>query len=62
MPAPITIPNPCVRNCCLDRDDVCMGCHRTLKEILDWHGYTDEEKRALIEALEQRKKNRSTEA
>ncbi len=28
--------NPCVRNCCLDDQDVCLGCGRSLKEITGW--------------------------
>ncbi|MFK7913043.1 MAG: DUF1289 domain-containing protein [Pseudomonadales bacterium] len=27
--------SPCVRNCCLN-DDVCMGCHRHIDEIMAW--------------------------
>ncbi len=27
----------CVRNCCLDEKKVCMGCGRSLPEILEWH-------------------------
>ena len=30
-------PSPCVRNCCLDDADVCLGCGRKLDEILEWH-------------------------
>lgn len=29
--------DPCVRNCCLDHADVCLGCGRKLSEILEWH-------------------------
>ncbi|WP_101758368.1 DUF1289 domain-containing protein [Oceanicoccus sp. KOV_DT_Chl] len=29
--------NPCVRNCCLDDGNICMGCGRSLPEILEWH-------------------------
>lgn len=29
--------NPCVRNCCLDDDNICLGCGRSLPEILEWH-------------------------
>ena len=29
--------NPCVRNCCLDDKNICMGCGRSLTEILEWH-------------------------
>ncbi|MFT4941230.1 MAG: putative Fe-S protein YdhL (DUF1289 family) [Paraglaciecola sp.] len=41
------IPSPCVRNCCLDDKDVCLGCLRTLEEILMW-GEADNFKRQQI--------------
>ena len=28
--------SPCVRNCCLDKKDVCIGCGRTVDEIIRW--------------------------
>jgi predicted Fe-S protein YdhL (DUF1289 family) len=48
------VANPCIRNCCLDLNDVCCGCKRTLEEILGWHHYTVEQKRTLLLALEKR--------
>ncbi len=30
------IESPCVRNCCLNEYDVCLGCFRTLTEIKQW--------------------------
>ncbi|MCQ8127468.1 DUF1289 domain-containing protein [Methylomonas rivi] len=30
------IPSPCVRNCCLNEQDICLGCFRTLEEICGW--------------------------
>jgi uncharacterized protein len=41
-------PSPCVRNCCLDPDDVCLGCHRTIREICDWHKASDAEKTEVL--------------
>src|SRR6185369_13637634 len=37
-PPPPTDPlaSPCVRNCCLDEGNVCMGCGRSLEEIIAW--------------------------
>ncbi|MCP5161517.1 MAG: DUF1289 domain-containing protein [Hahellaceae bacterium] len=35
-----TVENPCIRCCCLDLDDVCLGCGRTYEEIVAWHRYT----------------------
>ena len=28
--------SPCVRNCCLNEEDVCLGCFRVLTEITQW--------------------------
>lgn len=41
--------SPCVRNCCLDDDNVCLGCGRALEEIVGWSAASDDEKRAIIE-------------
>jgi predicted Fe-S protein YdhL (DUF1289 family) len=38
-----------VRNCCLDEQDVCLGCGRELQEILRWQSASSEE-RATIRA------------
>jgi predicted Fe-S protein YdhL (DUF1289 family) len=46
--------SPCVRQCCLDTQDVCLGCHRTLDEILAWHSMNDQQKSALLDTLQQR--------
>jgi predicted Fe-S protein YdhL (DUF1289 family) len=40
--------SPCVRNCCLDDDDVCMGCGRSLPEIVAWSTASDAEKAATL--------------
>jgi uncharacterized protein len=42
------VPSPCVRNCCLDVDDVCLGCYRSLSEIVGWTAATDREKTATL--------------
>ena len=54
-PADTAPPSPCVRNCCLDDDDVCMGCFRTIREICDWHSATNEQKRETLERCEVRR-------
>ncbi|HHH43575.1 MAG TPA: DUF1289 domain-containing protein [Gammaproteobacteria bacterium] len=46
MPA-ATVPSPCIRNCCLDENDICMGCFRSLDEIIAW-GTADDEARQNI--------------
>ena len=29
--------SPCVRNCCLNQHDCCLGCGRHVDEIIEWH-------------------------
>jgi predicted Fe-S protein YdhL (DUF1289 family) len=51
--------SPCVRDCCLDEAEVCMGCGRSLEEILRWHAAPHEEREEILAAaklrLEQRR-------
>lgn len=28
--------SPCIRRCTLDEADICIGCGRSLQDILDW--------------------------
>ena len=51
--------SPCVRMCCLDEQDICLGCYRTLGEILEWNTYGSQEKLKVIALCEQRKKTRA---
>ncbi|WP_091353090.1 DUF1289 domain-containing protein [Amphritea atlantica] len=52
------VDSPCVRNCCLDSDDICMGCYRTLNEILIWHSATEDEKQKILALCAARRQNR----
>ncbi|WP_341664380.1 DUF1289 domain-containing protein [Vibrio sp.] len=49
--------SPCVRMCCLNEQDVCLGCYRTLVEILEWNSYSSEEKLKIMSLCEQRKRS-----
>ena len=42
------VPSPCVRNCCLDENDICLGCNRSLAEICAWSASTDDQKREIL--------------
>ena len=53
-PIPGGPPSPCVRNCCLDDEDVCLGCHRTLSEICGWHKASSAEKTEILVRCEAR--------
>jgi len=43
--------SPCVDICKLDSDFVCIGCGRTIEEVLKWPEYTDEQKHAVLDRL-----------
>jgi predicted Fe-S protein YdhL (DUF1289 family) len=40
--------SPCVRTCCLDDDDICLGCGRALEEIVAWNTADDHAKAAIL--------------
>lgn len=47
--------SPCIRNCCLDEEEICMGCFRTLTEIMQWREVSEQEKLTIIsDALERK--------
>ena len=48
------IKSPCVRNCCLNEQDICLGCHRSLDEIIAWHDSDNSEKEAILNNAKQR--------
>ena len=43
------VASPCVRNCCLNDDDVCLGCGRTISEITAWHTADLATKKSILE-------------
>ena len=52
-------PSPCVRDCCLDEQDVCLGCGRHVDEILRWRQSTASEREAILaNALRRREERR----
>lgn len=56
----VTRKNPCVRNCCLNEQDICLGCGRTLVEITGWTRLTDAEREHVLMAAERRKKENNS--
>lgn len=54
----MTIPSPCIKNCCLDQADICIGCGRALTEITQWTVSSDSEKQQILTEAEQRRKQR----
>ena len=49
------IQSPCVDHCCLDENNICMGCFRKLDEITDWHKASELTKSKIIENCGKRK-------
>ncbi|MBK8162117.1 MAG: DUF1289 domain-containing protein [Gammaproteobacteria bacterium] len=56
------IPSPCVRNCCLDANDICLGCFRTLAEITGWGAAGEDEKRAILARCRERAAGRQAQS
>jgi predicted Fe-S protein YdhL (DUF1289 family) len=49
------IESPCTKVCQLDpAGRVCIGCRRTVEEIVAWTRYTDEERRRIMRELRKR--------
>jgi uncharacterized protein len=47
--------SPCVRNCCLNDEDICIGCCRSLDEIKQWLDCDDVERQSILVRAQQRK-------
>jgi len=45
--ADVLIESPCIDRCCLDDDDICLGCFRSLDEIKRW-SYANSTERVVI--------------
>lgn len=53
------IDSPCVRNCCLNNDDVCLGCFRSLFEIRHWIQVDDATRKQFLQNAALRRKQLS---
>lgn len=52
---PLSADNPCRRSCCLNENDICLGCFRHLDEIKQWSNLDEEKRLNLIGELELRR-------
>jgi uncharacterized protein len=58
-----SVQSPCVRNCCLDDDLVCLGCFRSIEEIKEWSIVDDHRRRLILQnAMQRREASRTAEA
>lgn len=49
--------SPCRRHCTLDDEDVCVGCGRTLAEILGWTALDAAGRTAVLESAGRRRES-----
>ncbi len=54
-----TVESPCVRNCCLNNNDICVGCYRSLAEITYWSQADDEAKLSILAAARARREDKN---
>jgi len=47
--------SPCVRNCCLNKEDVCVGCFRHIDEIVGWKDLKEEDQERVLAQCDARK-------
>ena len=47
--------SPCVSNCCLDEEDICLGCFRHIDEITGWHSADTKQRLDILQKIEVRK-------
>lgn len=53
-PRPGFPPSPCIDVCALDEQEVCIGCRRTLAEIVAWASMSARQQREVIALLPRR--------
>ncbi|WP_236984677.1 DUF1289 domain-containing protein [Marinagarivorans cellulosilyticus] len=49
------VPSPCIKKCCLDDNNLCIGCYRTLEDITGWREKTALQKKDILQCCAQRK-------
>ncbi|HEC26619.1 MAG TPA: DUF1289 domain-containing protein [Gammaproteobacteria bacterium] len=53
------VTSPCIDNYCLD-DDICMGCFRSLQEILEWGETSSSRRLEILDRVTEREKRINT--
>jgi predicted Fe-S protein YdhL (DUF1289 family) len=48
------VKSPCVYICCLDDQDVCLGCYRTCDEITGWGAMNNDERKDVMKKVAER--------
>jgi predicted Fe-S protein YdhL (DUF1289 family) len=50
----VAVPSPCVDICRLDAQGLCVGCRRTIDEIIEWPRASEARRREILRELELR--------
>ncbi len=50
------VQSPCIENCTLNDEKICIGCFRTLGEIAQWQQMDDKMRRDVLLKAESRRK------
>ena len=45
------VESPCI-SVCRYENEVCVGCGRTVDEVVNWYDMTDDEKQAVLDRLD----------
>lgn len=56
--SPDSVTSPCVRNCCLDDQDICLGCYRSITEITGWSAADNHQRNEILKRCELRREQR----
>ena len=51
------VKSPCRNICKYNKQRICIGCYRTLDEIVRWPSYSEEEKKKVLEAVADRRED-----
>lgn len=55
--APDSVASPCINVCTIDEESgLCLGCARSLQEVARWRRFSDDQKRAVVNQLTERKR------
>ncbi len=47
--------SPCIRYCCLNDEDICLGCFRSLDEIKQWQSASNKQRQKILDVADKRK-------
>lgn len=52
------IASPCIGECRLDQQELCVGCLRSMAEIMQWPEADNQQKRRVLARVERRRQQR----